>query len=157
MPSVDLTGMPVPRVLGVLRSRKSSGELCITSTYRQVTFRLIEGDVTAVESNRAADRLGLQLMKAGEIGVLDLHSALVEQHQQRLRAIATDSQTSRLGQILVEREVLNSGELEEAFDRYVRSMAGSLEQDVIITIEFIEEGGALTDELVRDWDAVRVE
>lgn len=146
MPSVDLTGMPVSRVLGVLRSRKSSGELRIVSTYRQVAFRLNDGEVVAIQSNRPADRLGLQMMKAGDIGVIDLHGALVEQHQQRLRAIATDSQTSRLGEILVDQNVLDSDELDVALNRYIQSMTDSLEKDVIISIWFEDGGDALTDE-----------
>lgn len=145
MPSVDLTGMPVSRVLGVLRSRKSSGDLRIVSTYRQVAFRLNEGEVAAIHSNRPADRLGLQMMKAGDIGVIDLHGALVEQHQQRLRAIATDSETSRLGEILVDQNVLGPDELEEALTRYVQSMTDSLEKDVIISIWFDDAGEAVTD------------
>lgn len=106
------------------------------STYRQVEFTLEAGEVTSVHSDRPADRLGLQMMKAGDIGVIDLHGALVEQHQQRLRSIATDCETSRLGEILVDQDVLKPDELAEALERYVQSMASTLDKDVVLEIQF---------------------
>ena len=149
MSTIDFTGMQVSRVLGVLRGRRCSGELTVVSTYRRVRFDLAEGDVTAIHSDRPADRLGLQMMKAGDIGVIDLHGALVEQHQQRLRSIASDTETSRLGKILVDQNVLDPDELAEAFERYVHAMVAALDKDVVLDIHFSgAEASALLDEEV---------
>lgn len=157
MQSIDFSGMRVSRVLAVLRSRECSGELEVVSTYRRVVFHLSDGEVTLVHSDRPADRLGLQMMKAGDIGVIDLHGALVEQHQQRLRSIATESQTSRLGEILVDQNVLNSEELAEALERYVETMVTALDKDVILEIEFNStDTNHVTDE-IHDQDAVRAD
>lgn len=147
MTTADLSGMPLPRALASLSSRGLSGELTVTSTYRQVTFRLDEGRIAAVESSRPADRLGLQLMRAGEIDMIDLHSALVEQHQQRLRAIATDIPSGRLGDILVDIDALASDDLEAALDRHIRSMIDTLDNDVILTISFSSSEVPVTEPL----------
>ena len=144
---VDLTGMSVARVLSVLRGRKSTGALHVATTYRKVAFRLDDGEVTAVKSNRPADRLGLQMMKAGDIGVVDLHEALVIQHQQRLRAIACEAETERLGQILVDQKALNAPELAAALDRYVRSIVGALDKDLILDVQFDEDAELLVESL----------
>jgi acetolactate synthase regulatory subunit len=154
MSTVDFTGMLVSRVLGVLRSRRCSGQLAVVSTYRKVEFQLAHGAVTAIHSDRPADRLGLQMMKAGDIGVIDLHGALVEQHQQRLRSIATESETSRLGEILVDQKVLNPDELAEALDRYVHSMGQALDKDFVLDIRFHGVEGDLEAEALADENVV---
>jgi hypothetical protein len=147
MTSADLSGMPLPRALASLTSRKLTGDLTVTSTYRQVTFRLHEGRIAAVESSRPADRLGLQLMRAGEIDIIDLHSALVEQHQQRLRAIATDIPSGRLGDILVETDALNRSSFEAALKRHIQFMIDTLDHDVVLTISFNGSDVAVTEPL----------
>ncbi len=154
MRTIDLSGMPVSRALAVLRSRGCSGELGVVTTYRRVVFQLESGVVARIQSDRPADRLGLQMMKAGDIGVIDLHGALVEQHQQRLRAIASDSETSRLGEILVDQNVLDPDELVEALDRYVDTMVAALDKDVVLDIEFLDAGGdPTTDEIYDEYTA----
>jgi hypothetical protein len=148
MSTVDLTGMPLARALATLASRDASGTLTVTSTYRTVKMRLNDGEVTGMQSSRPADRLGLHLMQTGEIGIIDLHTALVEQHQQRLQAIASDRPTSRLGDILVDLDVLGTDELEVAVERHIDTMIASLESDVIISIEFSVREPAGTGPLV---------
>jgi len=154
MPTVDFSGMLVSRVLALLRSRYCTGELYVVSTYRKVNFQLDTGKVTATKSNRPADRLGLQMMKAGDIGVIDLHGALVEQHQQRLKSIAGDSQTSRLGEILVDRNVLNPRELDEALSRYVESMVEALDKDFVIEIQFNDVRGTRDEVETQDLNVI---
>ena len=136
MSIVDLTGMRVSAALGVLRVRRHSGELRVATTYRRATFQIVDGEVLSLESDCPSDRIGLQMIKAGDIGVIDLHGALIEQHQQRLLAIANSGETARLGEILVDREVLNLDELADALDRYIQSIVASLDQDVVVKIEF---------------------
>ncbi len=157
MPTVDFSGMLVSRVLAILRSRYCTGELYVVSTYRKVKFQLDTGKVTAIQSNRPADRLGMQMMKAGDIGVIDLHGALVEQHQQRLQSIASDSQTSRLGEILVDQNVLNPRELDEALGRYVKSMAEALDKDFVIEIQFNDARGQRNEVGAQDWNMISVD
>ncbi|MEZ4523774.1 MAG: hypothetical protein R3A46_19380 [Thermomicrobiales bacterium] len=147
--------MSVSSVLGVLKCRKASGELRVISTYRQVVLKIANGEVCGVQSDRPADRLGLQMMKAGDIGVIELHGALVEQHQQRLRAIATESQTSRLGEILVDQNVLEPDELQEALDRYISRMTETLEKDLVLKIEFVDESPPDSSEPALEWTTIQ--
>ena len=148
MPIVDLTGMRVSTALGVLCGRKHSGELRVVTTYRRATFQIVDGEVISLESDRPSDRLGLQMMRAGDIGVIDLHGALIEQHQHRLSAIAGDIETARLGEILVKRDVLNPDELADAIQRYFQSIVASLDEDLVLRIEF--EGDEPFDEIVAE-------
>jgi hypothetical protein len=147
MTNADLSGMPLPRALASLTSRGLTGALIVTSTYRQVTFRLEDGRIAAVESSRPADRFGLQLMRAGEIDIIDLHSALVEQHQQRLRAIATDIPSGRLGDILVDIHALDDSALAAALDRHIQFMIDTLDHDVVLSITFTGSRAAVTEPL----------
>ncbi|HLT21612.1 MAG TPA: DUF4388 domain-containing protein, partial [Thermomicrobiales bacterium] len=147
MSTVDLTGMPLARALATLASRAVCGTLTVTSTYRTVQLNLTHGEITGIQSNRPADRLGLHLMKTGEIGIVDLHTALVEQHQQRLAAIASDKPTSRLGDILVDLDVLGTEELEVAVERHIQTVISSLESDVILSIAFSANDRAQTQPL----------
>jgi len=146
--TVDLTGMPLARALATLASRAVCGTLTVTSTYRTVRLNLENGEITGIQSSRPADRLGLHLMQSGEISIVDLHTALVQQHQQRLAAIASDKPTSRLGDILVDLDVLGTDELEMAVERHIQTVLSSLESDVILSIAFSANDRAETKPLV---------
>lgn len=138
MAGEDLTGMSVVEALALLAERGDTGSLYVATTYRRVTMQIVEGEVALIQSDRPSDRIGLQLMKAGDIGVIDLHGALIEQHQQRLMSIANDTETARLGEILLARNVLDPDELADALERYSRAVVTSLDQDFVLNIEFVE-------------------
>ncbi len=147
MTNPDFSRAPLARTLAALASRGANGTLVVTTTYRTVNFRFVDGEVVGVQSSRPSDRLGLQLMKSGTIGAIDLHEALIEQHQQRLRAIASSSSPSRLGDILLDLDILDTAELGTALDRHTQSMIDSLNSDVVTSIEFAVWDRAQTERL----------